>query len=663
MNAVPAAPHPLFPHLLSPFQIGGLTLRNRVVMLPMGSRFAREGKPMPGDIAFYGARSEAGVGLIITGGTPVHRTGTLRNRAAFEAFNDACLPAFAEFAGKVRAGGARLIGQLYHRGSETMGDSDWPTWAPSPVAAPFDPQIPHEMSRAEIDEMVSGFAHSARNLTQAGFDGIEIHAAHGYLVAQFLAERSNRRSDEYGGCEAGRMRFLLRLVEAIRSEIGSDRPLGVRISAVEGADIEGGITLDYSKRIAEALARSQAVSYISVTFGVRGAYVKDMSVPVAPTVDMAEQIRRASGLPVIAGQRINHPPLAERVLAQGKADLIGMARPLIADGEWVRKAEARRLDEIRPCVACNQVCRSGIMGCLHNPTSGREVLWPPGSLRVAAQRKRIVVVGGGPAGLEAALVAAQRGHSVVLFEAHAQLGGQVRVAALAPHRTEIDGVVSWRSAELKRLGVEVRLGVRADADRVLAERPDAVVVATGSQPERPTVDGADDPRVIDVIRVLDPDPDAAALLQRAGRAVVVDNGAGFWETCSAAEALAGRGIAVSYLSPTRSFAEGLPFEASPPLLARLRGLGVELLAMHRVAWIDDGGVTAYDSVASTATGVLKDRLLPADLIVLYSGKRVLDDLVEPLRAAGTAVHRVGDCVSPRRINHAIFEAHAVAREL
>lgn len=618
---------------------------------------------MPGDIAFYSARSLAGVGLIITGGTPTHPTGTLRNRAAFEAFNESCLPAFAEFAARVKAGGASLIGQLYHRGRETMGDSDWPTWAPSAIPSPNDPQIPHEMSPTEIREVIAGFALSAQHLVQAGFDGIEIHAAHGYLTAQFLAEHANQRSDEYGGSEIRRMRFLLETVAAIRLAIGDARPLGVRLSAVEGADIEGGITLDYSRRIAHALARTQAVSYLSVTMGIRGTYVKDMSVPVGPTVDFAEALREASGLPVIAGQRINHPPLAERILEQGKADLIGMARPLIADAEWVVKARDRRLDEIRPCVACNQVCRSGIMGCLHNPSSGREVLWPVGTLEQAPRRKRVVIVGAGPAGLEAAVTSAQRGHSVIVFEAKARPGGQVRVAALAPNRTEIDGVVSWREAELRRLGVAVRYGVRADLSTVLAERPDAVILATGAQASRSTIEGAEADHVIDVIQAIDPDPLTGKLLAQASTAVVTDNGSGFWESCSAAEALASRGLSVSFISPARAFAEALPFEAAPPLLHRLRGLGVELLPMHRIAWIDSTGVTAFDAIASQATGTLKDRLLPADVIVLNAGKQSVVELANPLREAGIDPILVGDCVSPRRINNAIFEAHRAARLL
>ena len=240
---------------------------------------------------------------------------------------------------------------------------------------------------------------------------------------------------------------------------------------------------------------------------------------------------------------------------------------------------------------------------------------------------------------------------------------RVRIAALASNRTEIDGVVSWRVGELNRLGVDIRCGVRATASLICAERPDAVILATGAVPDSSAIEGADAAHVIDVVQALDPNPDCAELLSKARTAVVVDNGSGFWETCSVAETLALRGIAVSFLSPARGFAEALPFEASPPLLLRLKRLGVDLFPMHRVAWIEPTNVIAYDAVASLATGDLKDRTLPADVVVLHSGKRAMIDLLEPLRAAGLDPITVGDCVSPRRINQAVFEAHAAARAI
>jgi 2,4-dienoyl-CoA reductase (NADPH2) len=661
----PLAPvaHAQFPKLFSPITLRKVTLRNRIVMLPMGSRFARDGEAREGDVAFYRARARGGVGAIITGGTPVHASGTMRNRGYYEPFVKEALPSLARLADAVHSEGAAIFGQLFHRGREFAGDTDWASWAPSAVASPNDPQTPHEMSLSEIEEIIEGFGTSAANLCKCGFDGIEIHGAHGYLVAQFLSAQANRREDRYGGSPQNRMRFLLEIVDSIRSNIGPDAVLGMRMSADEGEDVVDGIRLAYSEQIAKALAATGKVDYLSVTMGIRGAYVKDMSVHVGAAVPLAAAIRKASALPVIAGQRINHPPLAEKVLASGAADMIGMARALIADWEWVAKARDGRVEEIRPCIACNQVCRSGIMGCVHSPTAGRETMWGPGSLKPAAVRRKVVVVGGGPAGMEAAIQSAERGHAVVLFEAGRRLGGQARIAALAPNRTEVDGVVAYRALELARLGVQLRLGVRADVAAVLAEKPDAVVIATGAVPALPEVEGGELSHVIDVIRALEPDAQTEKRLAAASSAVVVDNGSGFWETCGTAEALGKRGLQVHLVTPAGTVAGSVPVEAAAPLMRRLRWLGVTLLPLHRVSSIEAGKISVYDVVRVAATRILEERELPADIVVYYAGKRAVTELAVQLEGRVPELHMVGDCVSPRRINHAVLEGHRAGRSL
>ncbi len=656
--------HPQFPNLFSPLAIRHLTLRNRVVMLPMGSRFAKEGRPTEGDFAFYRARARGGVGLIITGAAPVHPNSSMRGRGYYEPFNKDSLPSLSRLADEVHAEGTAIFGQIFHRGRITLGDSDWPTWAPSPFAMPGnDPQIPHEMSISEVDGMVEAFGLSAGNLCVAGFDGVEIHAAHGYLVAQFLSEQANRREDRYGGSAQNRMRFLLDIVDSIRSNTGPEVVLGVRLSADEGEDVEGGIRLPYSEQIAKALAATGKVDYISVTVGIRGDYVKDMSVHVGPTISLAAAIRKASGLLVIAGQRINHPSLAETALKSGAADLVGMARPLIADWEWVAKARDGRAELIRPCIACNQVCRSPSMGCVHSPTAGREIMWAPGSLQRSTVSRKIVVVGGGPAGMEVAIQAAERGHVVVLFEAKRSLGGQVRIAALAPNRTEIDGVISYRNLELSRLGVTVRLGMMADANLIISEKPEVVVIATGANPATNDVEGGDLPHVIDILKVLDTDSATGELLSRASTAVVVDDGSGFWETCSAAEALGHRGIQVNFISPASSIGANVPSESLAPMLKRLRSLGINFWPMHRVSSIVQGKVFVYDAVKVAATRILKEKELLADIVVYFSGKQAVVGLAETIKGKVPEIHMIGDCVSPRRINHAVLEGYRLGRSL
>lgn len=621
-------------------------------MLPMGSRFARDGQPTDGDLAFYKTRARAGVGTIITGGTPMHESGTFRGRNAYEGFNRASIPGFARLAHEVHAGGAAIFGQLYHRGRETLGDSEWPTWAPSAIPSPVDPQVPHEMTTSEIGEIVEGFGRSAANLREAGFDGIEIHGAHGYLVAQFLSPLANHRHDAYGGSFENRLRFLVEIIGSIRNHVDQACVLGLRVSADEG--VEGGLRPADSARIAAAVAATGQVDYLSVTIGIRGSYVKDMSAPVGLTIPLAAEIRAASGLPVLVGQRINHPNVAESALASGAADLVGTARALIADGEWVLKAQEGRIEEIRPCIACVQDCRSGGMACVHNAIAGRELIWGPVSR--ANRRRKVVVVGGGPAGMEAAMQAAERGHDVVLFEAAMELGGQVRIAALAPTRSELDGIVSYRASEMRRLGVSVRPGVHAGRELVLAEKPDVVILGTGARPAPPPLDlpGANLAHVFSIFEALAPAPQGESLLKQARHAVVVDDGSGFWESASVAEALAGRGLAVTLMSRARAIGSSLPAEAAGPFFARFARSNGRLAPMSRLIAIEPGRVRFFD---------VKEGEMPADVVVLYSGKECVTELAEELAGAVPEIHLAGDMLSPRRISQAVFDGHRIGRSL
>ncbi len=654
-----SASRPTFPILFSPFLIRDVQLRNRIVMLPMGSRQAREGVPSAGDIAYYRARARGGVGLIISGGTVVHQTSMLPARHMFEAFNPSAVAGFRDLAEAVHREGAKIFGQLFHRGRETLGDLTWPTWAPSAIPSPVDPQIPHEMTPEEIGEIIEAFATSAANLCEAGYDGVEVHAAHGYLVAQFLSPASNRRTDEFGGSLANRMRFLTAIIERIRQRCGEGPVLGVRLSADEG--IEDGLTLPDTKAIATMLRDTSRVDYLSVTSGIKGTYVRDMSSPVGATANLAKEVRRASGMVVIAAQRITHPTLAEKLLAEGSADLIGLARALLADSDWARKASEGRLDEIRPCVACVQDCRGSSTRCLHNPQTGRELVWPTDIDPQRAKMRRVVVVGGGPAGMEAAMVAAARGHRVVLFERHSLLGGQVRIAAQAPTRTELDGVISFREAELARLKVEVRLGMAASVESVVAERPDCIVLATGAKPRKSAIPGADLAHVIDVYGLLE--GTQTSRLSRGAAAAVIDDGSGFWETCSAAEYLSEGGLQVHLITSARSIGEAIPAEAIGPLLGRLRKRGVTFHTLTSVAAIEPGRVITFDTVRLAATRTLDEQSIPADIVVVYAGKVADDALLSELRRRGHETLPIGDCVEPRRISHAVLEGHTAGRAI
>lgn len=653
---------PQFPLLFSPLTIRGVTLRNRIVVLPMNLRFGCGSTFTDEDVAWYEARAQAGVGLIITGGTSVHEHSVVRGQPRREAFRRELIPTFAKLTEAVHRHGALIFGQLLHSGREApLGHGDAPLWAPSAIPSPVTGQTPHAMTGAEIEEMIAAFTDSAENLLEAGYNGIELHGGHGYLIGQFLSGLANRREDDFGGSLAGRMRFPLAIASEIRKRCGTSFPLGIRISAIE--ELEGGLDLHESTKLARGFASSELIDYISVTVGMRGWYVKDMSFPNGYNVPAARAIRDACRLPVIVSQRITYPPQAEEILRSGAADLIGMARAHIADANWTRWARENQLARIVPCIGCVQDCRldPGGVTCIHNPTSGRELEF--GALQRARRRRTIVVVGGGPAGLEAARVAAERGHSVVLYERERWLGGQVALAANAPNRGEMDGVVSYRAAELDRLGVDVRLETVVSSDLVSADAPDAVVVATGAVQGTPDDYPVDlNARVIDLWTLLRTDAQPE-LLDGARTAVVIDDGRGSWETHSAAEFLAEAGLEVVVLTRSRDVAAGIPYESVPPLIKRLRHRNVDLRSMVTVSRVESGRVRVYDPYRQAAKGVREEVEVPSDITVLVGPKKPHEAPFLALARSFENVYAIGDCVSPRRISQAVLEGHRVARRL
>ncbi|MGE3667992.1 MAG: FAD-dependent oxidoreductase, partial [Steroidobacteraceae bacterium] len=453
-----------YERLFSPFSLGRLRLRNRLAVLPYGTAMVLDGVPRADHIAHMVNIAKSGPGLMFTGATVMHPSTATRNRILVEAFNEDALSSLAALAEAVHAHDVKLFGQLLHLGREwPVADSDFAQMAPSALRSPRDAYAPREMDAGDIAAVVEGFGRSARNLQRAGFDGIDIHGAHGYLVAQFLSPATNRRSDAWGGTPEKRLRFLFEVVDSIRAHCGEDMGLSLRLSADE--EIDGGMEIRDTVAIAQALEKHGGVDLLSITLGNRGAYVKDMTAPDAPAANAAQAFRRACGLPLLVGQRISTPEVAERVLAEGAADLVGMVRAFFADPEWIPKARAGQPERIRPCLNFNQDCRafSPHLHCGVNPVVGRETLPEFRELTPAAIRKRIAVIGGGPGGLEAALTARLRGHEVTVFEASAGFGGQFLYAASVPHRDRLRRLIDWQLGELRRLGVELRTDVRVAA--------------------------------------------------------------------------------------------------------------------------------------------------------------------------------------------------------
>ncbi len=485
-------------------------------------------------IAHYRRVARGGAGTIVTEALRVHPSQQGRVGDA-PIFDPASVPGFRRLAEAVHAEGAVIVAQLNHGGRQHLGRQATTLWAPSAVACPYSGGVPHAMTAAEVREVIEGFLRSAAHARDAGMDGVEVHGAQGHLVQEFISAFSNRRTDEYGGSFENRLRFPREILRGLRERLGPRFLLGYRLGVEEFTP--GGITLEDSARIARSFADEGLVDYLSLSQGNFNSieqHLPDRHFPPATFVEAHARVKAAvPGIPVVTCGRIETPVQAEEVLAAGKADLIGLCRALIVDPDWPAKAAAGRADEIRYCIVCNQcwawVTDGRPLGCVCNPEAGREL--ELGELTPAAVARRVVVVGGGPAGLEAARVAAARGHHVTVLEQSDAVGGKVRIAEEVPHHAELGRVVDFLRGQVERLGVTVRLNTEAGVDTVLAERPDVVLLATGATPVVPDVPGDDSVPV---------STSAAAVLvgMLPGEHVVVMDEDGYYWAAAVAETVA-----------------------------------------------------------------------------------------------------------------------------
>jgi 2,4-dienoyl-CoA reductase-like NADH-dependent reductase (Old Yellow Enzyme family)/thioredoxin reductase len=641
---VPPGVNPLF----SEFALGRLRLSNRIVSLAHGTALVERGVPTEDDLAYWEARAAGGAGLVIIGGTGVHPSGLLRDRRRTEAFNPAAFGQMARRAEAVHRHGAAIFCQLGHLGRESVGGASvHAPVAPSAVRSPRDFAAPHPLTVAEIDELVEAFVAAAENCRAAGYDGVELHAGHGYLIAQFLSTAVNRRADAYGGDLAGRMRFLERILSGIRDRCGRDFVTGVRLSADE--EVPEGMHLADTLEIVRRLT---GADYLNITLGQRGAYVKDITHPEGVAVESAAAVKAATSLAVVVAGRIVDPVHAQSILERGEADLIGMARAFVADPDWPRKAAAGATRSIRPCIGVNQECRTfpgGIL-CAASARAGRE-RWFAEALGAPMRRGfRLAVAGGGPAGLEAAVRAAELGADVVLFEREPNLGGQLLLAAGVASRAGVLALVDHLEYEARRLGVDIRLEHEAGED--LSDGFDAVIVATGATAVPPPFERDAAAHVLSVWALL-----AGLELPGGERAVVVDDGTGFWEAVSAAERLGDLGHRVALVTPARSVGAAIPFESTAPLLGRLADRSVAFHTLRRVTRV---GATAV-GLENTLTGEPGE--LEADFVAAHAGAVSDDGLVADLEHRGAVVRAVGDCLAPRRLTQAIWDADRTVLEL
>ncbi|MEY2435166.1 MAG: hypothetical protein QOF97_2 [Acidimicrobiaceae bacterium] len=643
-------------YLFSPLRIGPVTLANRIVFSAHLTNYAEDGLPTEQHAAYYAARAAGGAGLIITEEHSTHVTDWPYEKL-IHGFHAEVIPGYRRITDAVHRHGTPIFAQINHNGGQGSGlYSRLPVWAPSPVADPLFREVPKEVDRREIAEVVAGYAQVAAHCKAGGFDGIELQCSHSSIVRCFLSPAMNVRQDEYGGSLENRARLLLELVAAVRDAIGRDLALGVRLCGDEL--IEGGTTIDDAVEVARMIEAQGLTDYVNTSIGVATASLfmieASMQVPPGYALFIPSALRKAIELPVVGVGRFKDPLQAERALAEGHCDLVGIVRGQIADADFAAKARAGVADDIRLCLSCNQECvgRMGLnrwLGCIENPVTGKEAQPVAGPV---AKPRKVVVIGGGPAGLQAAATAAGRGHRVVLFERDEQLGGQARLAATVPSRAEFGDIVRNLVHACSRTGVDVRCNVAADTATVLAEHPDAVVVAVGAEPARPYWAPADATAVVDVRDVLD------GRAAPEGRVIVVDE-LGFHQATSVAELLADRGCAVTVITP------GMVVGQDLGITLDLEHWNVRAAAKsidQRTDLVPMGWAPGALTVLHHPTGANLE--LECDWVVLAVPQQPIEWLYHELAGiADLEVHRIGDCVAPRRAHAAVIEGERVGASL
>ncbi|MES2845510.1 MAG: FAD-dependent oxidoreductase [Pseudomonadota bacterium] len=653
-------------HLLSPLHLRGHTLRNRIVFGAHTANMAENGLPGPRFGGYLLERALGGAAMIVAEPMPVHRTGVL-TRGNFLHGTDDVIPHFRKITEPVKDAGAVILQQLYHIGAH--GDSDLsfaPHWSPSGHASYHDSDGSHRMTETEILELIEAHIAAAVRCKAAGFQGVEVWAAYHSLLDQFWTPWSNTRDDQWGGSLENRTRFSRTIIEGIRRRCGDDFVIGLAVSTSDSHDV-----LLSVEALAETVALHDATGHVDYVTCGHGGYLdferlmptflfgEKLTAPVTAVLKSA--VKHAK---ITSEAHVRTPENAESVLSSGQADLVSIVRGQIADPHLAHKTALGRAEDVRGCISCNQMCwgrrsRDYWISCLINPSAGREFEWGGDRFTLANVAKSVLVVGAGPAGLEAARAAAERGHTVEVAEASARIGGQFRLAGMQPRRAQILDLLDWYERQFDRLGVTLRLNTYLDADDIAAHTADTVIIATGSLPDpdarqrwlpsAPRLPG------MDAGGVWSPE-DVMRREARLGDTVVVYDEGGNWRGVGTAWALAEQGKQVILVTPDAFVGKEIArTSADGPARQRLARLGARMLTEHSITRWHGNGIT----VRSLLTG--QEETLAASALVMATTNIAFDPFPETF--PGKATHRIGDCAAPRQAPYAFHEGRKLALAL
>ncbi|MES1943942.1 NADH:flavin oxidoreductase [Salinisphaera sp. PC39] len=661
-----------YPTLFSPLTIGNMQVRNRIMQTAHAKVFGyRDGLTNRREIHYQRERARGGIGLMITGNRLVHPTSNTASRGFNWGYRKEIIERERALTDAVHEHGAKIIAQQNHfgvNGSSSAMDDYRVLWSASNVKSPAFGETPKPMEPEDLESVAEHWALCCAYSREGGFDGVEVHLAHSYLLHQFISELFNKRTDEYGGSFENRMRYPLEVIRRVRERVGDDFVVGIRIPLTEMAP--GGFEVDTAVRIAKTVADTGLIDYVNTTAATYhniGYGIPTNDVPEGWLLERLAQVKAAVDLPVFAVGGIKDPTMAENALRSGQADMIAMTREQIADPEYARKLREGRDDEITHCIRCNQGCIGRLfqarpITCILTPGTGREERLGRDTLVPAANPGHWAVIGGGPAGMKAAVTLAERGHRVTLFERDETLGGQIKLVLEQPHRGSFAWIPHDLGKQMDRLGVDVRLGTAADRAAIEALAPDGVIVATGSQPRTtgfssvnpmvPVVPGTDQDNVLTT-------PDVLRDPARAGKRTLILDDDGSRYVLGTAERLLAEGCAVHIVTRFNGIGPNLaPTLDLPMVLNRLGEGGMEYTVNHWIKSIEGDTATVFDIF----TGREK-RLEGFDSFLLCTGHEAEDGLYFELKEALPNVHRIGDCHAPRQVEHAIYEGVLAGREL